>query len=217
MRLRLVQATIFSALVLILLVSFGGLFGPTAFSAAAPAGSAIPRTPEGRPDMSGIWQVMNTAEFNVEDHQAREGIPAGVGVLEGDAIPYRPEALVKRKENFANRATADPDRMLDAGCAAHNLHAVPFESCRCRNRDFYEFGYTTRYIYERNATSQGASTGMGDSRAKWESTLVSDVIDFNDVNWLTGPVIIERELHVVALYDDGPRSHQLRDARIQCH
>src|ERR1700719_3065495 len=50
--------------------------------------SAIPRTAEGRPDLSGIWQVMTTAEWDIQDHQARPDAPAGLGVVEGE-IPYQ--------------------------------------------------------------------------------------------------------------------------------
>src|SRR5882672_11839021 len=81
---------------------------------AAPAagqtpGNSIPRSADGKPDLSGIWQTMNSAAWNVEDHAASPGVPAGQGVVEGGTIPYLPAALAKRNQNFANRATADPE------------------------------------------------------------------------------------------------------------
>src|SRR3954469_1331590 len=69
---------------------------------------AIPRTADGHPDFSGIWQVMNTAEWDIQAHQARPDAPAGLGVVEGDEVPYQPWAAAKKKENFEKRATADP-------------------------------------------------------------------------------------------------------------
>ena len=52
---------------------------------------------------------MNSAAWNIQDHVAERGVPAGKGVVEGNEIPYRPEALLKKQENFKNRATADPE------------------------------------------------------------------------------------------------------------
>src|SRR5215510_7010052 len=73
-----------------------------------PAAPAIPRTADGKPDLQGIWQVRNTAAINLEDHVARDGMPAGRSVVEGGAIPYKPEAAARRIENAANRKAADP-------------------------------------------------------------------------------------------------------------
>src|SRR5688572_32502100 len=68
----------------------------------------IPRTADGKPDLQGVWQVRNRAAVDLEDHTARHGMPAGRSVVEGGTIPYQPWAAEKRRENFANRATADP-------------------------------------------------------------------------------------------------------------
>src|SRR5688500_5443052 len=52
----------------------------------APAGQnyRAPRTADGRPDLQGIWQAMNTAVWNIQDHPAQSGVPAGQGVVEGN-------------------------------------------------------------------------------------------------------------------------------------
>ena len=65
------------------------------------------RTADGKPDLNGIWQVLNTAAWDIQDHSAQLGIPAGQGVVEGNEIPYQAWAAAKKKENFANRKTAD--------------------------------------------------------------------------------------------------------------
>src|SRR5688500_4847543 len=75
----------------------------------AAAGGSLPRTADGKPDLSGVWQVLNTAAWNIQDHHAAKGVPAGQGVVEGNEIPYLPEALARRNENFKNRLTADPE------------------------------------------------------------------------------------------------------------
>src|SRR6202795_4840567 len=73
------------------------------------AGQGVPRTADGKPDLSGIWQAVNTANWNILAHAAEKDVPAGLGVVEGNEIPYQPWAAAKQKENFANRATADPE------------------------------------------------------------------------------------------------------------
>ncbi|SRR5712691_3283761 len=65
--------------------------------ATAGQGGAVPRTTDGKPDLSGIWQVLNTAAWDVQDHAASLGVPAGQGVVEGNEIPYQPWALAKNR------------------------------------------------------------------------------------------------------------------------
>src|SRR6266568_9583770 len=72
-----------------------------------------PRTADGKPDLNGIWQALNSANWDIQDHSAGPGpsaalgaagaVPPGQGVVEGDEIPYLPEAAAKKKENFASR------------------------------------------------------------------------------------------------------------------
>ena len=65
----------------------------------------IPRMPDGKPNLTGLWQAITTADWNVEDHSAQAGpffqlgatgaIPPGQSIVEGGSIPYKPEALAK--------------------------------------------------------------------------------------------------------------------------
>src|SRR5712692_8634596 len=73
--------------------------------------SRITRAPDGHPNLNGLWQAVSNAYWDLEDHAARQGplialgaaysVPEGSGVVDGGTIPYRPEALAKKKENFA--------------------------------------------------------------------------------------------------------------------
>jgi len=69
---------------------------------------SIPATAQDRkPDLTGIWQVLNTANWNLEGHAAAPGqfpqlgaigaVAPGLSVVEGDTIPYLPEAAAKKK------------------------------------------------------------------------------------------------------------------------
>src|SRR5215468_8867039 len=73
---------------------------------ASPA--TLPRTAEGKPNLQGIWQVRNRASYDLQDHAAKYGMPAGKGVVEGGEIPYQAWAAARKSENFANRQKADP-------------------------------------------------------------------------------------------------------------
>jgi hypothetical protein len=76
--------------------------------AAAPAASAIPRMPDGKPSLSGIWQVLdNSLDGNIEPHAASYGVHAGQGAIvdpPDGKIPYLPAAVAKREANYKNRA-----------------------------------------------------------------------------------------------------------------
>src|SRR5712692_730497 len=78
-----------------------------------------PRTADGKPDLNGIWQALNTADWDLEGHAAAVGPvpvlgavfaqPPGQSVVEGDQIPYLPAAAAKKKENQANWVKLDPE------------------------------------------------------------------------------------------------------------
>src|ERR1700758_3788888 len=68
------------------------------------------------PDLNGIWQAVNSANWDIEPHAAGPSafpaltgaigaVPAGQGVVEGGKIPYQPWAAAKKKENFEKRLT----------------------------------------------------------------------------------------------------------------
>ena len=64
----------------------------------AQARSDIPRGPDGKPDLSGIWQALNSAAWDLQDHSGALGLPPGQGVVEGGTIPYLPAAAAKQRD-----------------------------------------------------------------------------------------------------------------------
>jgi len=152
----------------------------------APRG--IPRTPEGRPDLHGIWQVRNRAAYDLEDHDARYGMPAGRSVVEGGTIPYQPWAAAKKLENVAKRATADPlGQCYMPGVPRIMYLEFPFQIFQTRDRIAmtFEWQQVFRLIYTNGSRpAEGLAFWMGDSRGRWEGdTLVVDVTNHNDRTW----------------------------------
>lgn len=176
--------------------------------------SAIPRTAEGRPDLSGIWQVMNTAEWDIQDHQARPDAPAGLGVVEGDQIPYQPWAAAKKKENFEKRATADPlAKCYLPGVPRLTYTPLPFQIFQAPKQItiFYQYAHAVRHIFANGSKHPDGHIDwwLGDSRAHWQGdTLVVDVTDFNDLTWFDRAGNFHSdELHVVERYTPADADH----------
>jgi hypothetical protein len=169
-----------------------------------PESASVPRTIDGKPDLSGIWQVLNRANDNILAHTASEGVPAGLGVVVGDEIPYRPEALQRKEENFANRRTRD----TEANCylpGVPRITYMPFPFQIIQQPDvttfLYEYAHATRYVYTNGSEHPEGPINwwMGDSRGHWNGdTLVVDVVHFTDQTWFdrTGNFHSEN-LHVV--------------------
>jgi hypothetical protein len=156
-----------------------------ALTPASAHGQALPRTPDGRPNLNGIWEVLNTAVSNLEDHAAQLGIPAGRSVVEGGPIPYLPSALAKRQENFKNRLTEDSEaKCYMVGVPRITYMPYPFQIVQTPTHFtfLYEYVHTVRSIYMDMPHPKGPiEWWMGDSRGHWEGdTLVVDVVHFTD-------------------------------------
>ena len=161
---------------------------PAAPASPAKPGYSGPRTPDRKPDLNGIWQVMNTAHWNVEAHSASEGIPAGFSVVEGGSIPYQPAALAKRNENFKNRLMADPIRKCYMpGVPRATYMPFPFEITQTPKHIgiAYEFAHATRTIFlDGTPHMEDLDFWMGDGRGRWEGdTLVIDTVSLGDQTW----------------------------------
>ena len=156
-----------------------------------------PRTPGGKPDLNGIWQAMNTANWDIQAHSAAPGrivalgaqdaMPAGLGVVEGGPLPYLPEALAKKKENFENRLTADPElKCFMPGVPRAMYQPFPFQIVQSTTGILmvYEFAEAVRTINMGKPTQSPGDTWMGWSNGRWDGdTLVIDVTSQNDQTW----------------------------------
>jgi hypothetical protein len=155
-----------------------------------------PRTPDGKPNLNGIWQALNTANWDIEAHSAapsqiRElgasgAVPAGSGIVEG-GLPYKPEALAKKKANYANRLKLDPEiKCYLPGVPRAMYMPYPFQIIQSQKHIMilHEFARAVRTIYMDNQTEAPADSWMGWSNGRWEGeTLVVDTKGFNDLSW----------------------------------
>src|SRR5580658_5488278 len=155
---------------------------------AGGAGS-LPRTADGKPNFQGIWQVRSRAAYDLLDHSAREGMPAGKSVVAGGEIPYQPWAAAKKVENYVNRGKADPlGQCFFPGVPRIMYMEYPFQIFQTAEHVAMTFEWSSVYrlIYTdgKPPLHAGFDWWMGNSRGKWEGdTLVVTVTDHNDKTW----------------------------------
>jgi hypothetical protein len=185
------------------LVSFSSLTGQT----RAPA---VPRV-NGKPDLNGVWQTINTANWDIQAHGARPAlamrpgpivpvpakevlafgavgaIPGGLGVVDGDELPYKPEALKKKQENQDNWLARDPEiKCYLPGVPRATYMPFPFQIVQSDRAFFisYEFAGAVRNVYLKDPGPPQVDSWMGQSVGRWEGdTFVVDVNGFNDQSW----------------------------------
>jgi len=155
---------------------------------AAPSASGVSRMPDGKPDLTGIWQVLDLSlDGNIEPHAASWGVHAGQGAIvdpPDGKIPYLPSAVAKRQENYKNRAKDPVAHCYKPGVPRITYIPFPFQITQAPTwiQVTYEFVHSHRNIYLNGSTHlEGIDFFNGDSRAKWDGdTLVVDVTNLND-------------------------------------
>src|SRR5262249_6161343 len=195
----------------------------------APATYRPPRLSDGKPDLNGIWQALNEANYDLEPHMARAAlalrpgpygplpaasvlalgavgaVPGGRGVVEGGEIPYKPEAAAKKKENQEHWLERDPEiKCYLPGVPRATYMPYPFQIFQSDKAVFiaYEYAGAVRNIFLKDPGPPPADSWMGQSVARWEGeTLVVDARGFNDQSWLDRSGNFHSDaLHVVERY-----------------
>lgn len=165
----------------------------------AAAAYKAPRGPDGKhPDLNGVWQVMNTANWDIEPHAARAAlqlrpgpfvpvpaksvvalgavgaVPAGLGIVEGGEIPYTADAKKQRdtnRENYADLNTGDPEvRCYLPGVPRANYMHLPFQVFQSEKSMIiaYEYAGAVRNILFNDPGPPPVDSWMGQSVAKWD-------------------------------------------------
>ena len=186
----------------------------TAGSTAAAAPYKAPRGPDGvHPDLNGVWQVLNTANYNIEAHpassalQLRPGpyvpvpaaevvalgaigaVPAGIGIVQGDGkIPYTADALKLRDENRAKAVENDPEvKCYLPGIPRANYMDKPFQIFHSDKAVFfaYEYAGAVRNVFLEDPGEAPVDSWMGQSYGKWDGdTFVIEVTGLLPDTWL---------------------------------
>jgi hypothetical protein len=186
----------------------------TLTAAVQPAWAQLPSTysaprsknGDGKPDLNGIWQVLNTANWDILSHGQQPGplpqlgalffAPPTRGVVDGDELPYQPWAAAKKKQNLESRIKTEPfknesgDPELKCympGVPRATYMPYPFQILQS-HRDIlfaYQFGKANRVIHMTQKKESTVDAWMGTSNGRWDGdTLVVDVEGLNGLAWL---------------------------------
>lgn len=170
---------------------------PPLFGQARSTAAARTTTISGKPNFTGLWQAMSGANWDIQDHSSEPGpfyqlgaimaIPAGQGIVEGNEIPYRPEALAQRNLNRLNRWSADPEiKCYMPGIPRATYMPFPFQIVQGTDTIAfaYEFATSNRVVRMTNHEKAPVPSWMGWSNGHWEGdTLVVEVTGNNDQTW----------------------------------
>lgn len=182
-----------------------------AFTAGLAMAADIPRLADGKPDFNGVWQVLNTANYDLLAHPAGPAmmvtdgpfgplpakplvalgavgaVPAGLGVVIGNHIPYLPEARTQQIANKAEWLTRDPEiKCYLPGVPRATYMPFPFQFFQSDKAIFisYEYAGAARNLYLEDPGEAPVDSWMGQSFARWEGdTLVVEVTGQNDQTW----------------------------------
>ncbi|MDO8908367.1 MAG: hypothetical protein Q7W55_07695 [Pseudohongiella sp.] len=185
---------------------------PSAQAQSASTG-AIPRTPDGKPDLNGIWQVLSTANNNLEPAAPKSAfamvpgdfvpvpapevvafgavgaVPASQGVIttNNGYIPYKPEALAQRDANRESWLERDPEiKCFMPGVPRATYLPHPFQIFQSNSAFFiaYSFAGAVRNVYLEDPGEAPIDSWMGQSYGRWDGdTFVVDVTGLIDQTW----------------------------------
>jgi len=190
-------------------------------AAAFAAGSLAPLTGQsrtgglprlnGKPDLNGLWQAVNSANYDIQAHTAKAAlamrpgpivpvpakevlalgavgsVPSGAGVVDGDELPYTAEGLKKKQDNQQNWLTRDPEiKCYLPGVPRATYMPFPFQIIQSSAATFiaYEYAGASRHIYPKDPGPPQIDSWMGMSYSTWEGdTFVVHTSGFNDQSW----------------------------------
>ncbi len=227
--------------------AFAALFiteRPVAGQAAQANTYKAPRLADGRPNLNGIWQALNTANYDIQAHVARPAmalrpgpvvavparevlylgavgsVPGGMGVVDGDDIPYNPAALAKKKENQEKWLERDPEiKCYLPGVPRATYMPYPFQIFQSQSQFFiaYEYAGAVRNIFMKDPGPAPVDSWMGQSVGRWEGeTFVVVATGFNDQSWFDRSGNFHSDkLKVTERYTATSPNHLLYEATIE--
>lgn len=183
-------------------------------SQAARPDAQVPRLPGTKtPNITGVWQALNEANWELEPHGQRTarvlhagvkggqpvpdapvlalgatgGIPGSNGVVEGGVIPYKPDTLARRNANAEHALARDPEvKCLLPGVPRATYLPYPFQITQGDKKVMIAYGFSNagRTIHLDTVEDPGLESWMGHSVGRWEGdTLVVTVTNLNEKTW----------------------------------
>ena len=203
-----------------------------------------PRASDGHPDLNGIWQALNNANYDLEAHVARAAmalrpgpygplpaapvlalgavgaVPGGLGVVERGEIPYKPAMLAKKKENQEKWLERDPEiKCYLPGIPRATYMPFPFQIFQSSKAIFfaYEYAGAVRNIYLKDPGPAPVDSWMGQAVARWEGeAIVIDSRGYNDQSWFDRSGNFHSDkLHVVERFTRTAPDHLSYEATIE--
>ena len=217
---------------------------PVAGQAAQANTYKAPRLADGRPNLNGIWQSLGTANYDIQAHVAKAAmamrpgpvvpvptkevmylgavgsVPGGMGIVDGDEIPYKPEALAKKKENQEKWLERDPEiKCYLPGVPRATYMPFPFQIFQSQSQFFiaYEYAGAVRNIFMKDPGPAPVDSWMGQSVGRWEGeTFVVVATGFNDQSWFDRAGNFHSDkLKVTERYTATSPNHLLYEATIE--
>ena len=191
-----------------------GVLSGVLLGAQADAVRPAPRTSEGRPDLTGVYQASTRrGGWDAEAPGDEPGVAAARRAPDVPAagrpepIPYRPEARARAEELLARRSVDDPTTLCLPQASPRitgvALFPVQFVQTATQLIALYEYFWVFRVIpLDRRAHPDDVEPShMGDSIGRWEGdTLVVDVTSFKPGGWLGAGFVHSDALHLVERY-----------------
>ncbi len=161
-----------SAVTAVVTLSITGASGQQAQASTVPKLAQRPARVADKPNMSGVWQALNEANWDLEAHAARPGaitqpgiypfeyarvpaapvvalgaaggVPGSLGVVQGDgSIPYTPEALAIKKQNAEHWVDRDPElKCYLPGIPRAMYLPYPFEITQSTNKVHLAYAFS---------------------------------------------------------------------------
>ncbi len=170
----------------LLAIAIGMVAAAAAFAqgSAKPLSGAVPRTPEGKPDLSGIWKGQEAP------HPEKAAL-----------LPWAQEIANQRK-NPANRGDNPAARCLPGNVLLDGAGVFKFVQTPALLVMMYQdlIGYRQVFLDARGHPKDWDPSWTGHSTGKWDrDTLVVDTLGFNARSWINLLPHTEM-LHVVERY-----------------
>jgi hypothetical protein len=162
--------------------------------AQPPEPKARPERIGGNPNINGIWQALNTANWNLEGQAAEAieefwklgalfAVPPGQSVVvQGAAIPYLPRALQRREQNRANGPSDDTEaKCFRAGIPRQTYLPYPFEIVQGDGDILFVYEYAT----------SNRTVRMGENHISPDDVLVDQWLGWSNGHWDGDTFVVE--------------------------